>query len=335
MTAAELSRLASELGLDAVGAAPAEPYETTEEHIRDRRERGLFADMRFTMARPEVSCHPEQLLEGARTVVSAALCYFERGPDPEPDEGRLPRYTWRDGYADLRARLDELGTRLGGRYRVLVDDNDHVDREGAVRAGVGFYGKNTMVITPSHGSWVVLGTLVTDVEIEPTPRVELDCGSCRLCIDACPTGALDEPGELDATACSRTGRRRRPRSPRPTAKSWGRWSTDATSARTCARGTVAVESVAVASERRARDSSPPSRCGTGSSETAKSSSPISTVSTCHETTHVGCAATRSSRPGTSARDELVPLVERYASDDDPVLRRLPLGTRAASPSARA
>ena len=201
MTAAELSRLASELGLDAVGAAPAEPYESTEEHIRDRRARGLFADMRFTMAKPEISCHPEQLLDGARTVVSAALCYYEPGPNPGPDEGRLPRYTWRDGYADLRARLDELGTRLGGHYRVLVDANDHVDREGAVRAGIGFYGKNTMLITPSHGSWVVLGTLVTDVEIEATHLVELDCGSCRLCIDACPTGALDEPGELDATRC--------------------------------------------------------------------------------------------------------------------------------------
>ena len=201
MTVAELRRLASELGLDAVGSAPAEPYETTEEHIRDRRARGLFADMRFTMAKPEISCHPELLLDGARTVVSAALCYFEPGPDPGPDEGRLPRYTWRDAYSDLRTRLDQLGMRIGGRYRVLVDANDHVDREGAVRSGVGFYGKNTMVITPSHGSWVVLGTLVTDVEVEPTPRVELDCGSCRLCIDACPTGALDEPGELDATRC--------------------------------------------------------------------------------------------------------------------------------------
>jgi epoxyqueuosine reductase len=201
MTVAELRRLASELGLDAVGSAPAEPYETTEEHIRDRRARGLFADMRFTMAKPEISCHPELLLDGARTVVSAALCYFEPGPDPGPDEGRLPRYTWRDAYSDLRTRLDQLGMRIGGRYRVLVDANDHVDREGAVRAGVGFYGKNTMVITPSHGSWVVLGTLVTDVEVETTPRVELDCGSCRLCIDACPTGALDEPGELDATRC--------------------------------------------------------------------------------------------------------------------------------------
>jgi epoxyqueuosine reductase len=201
MTAADLSHLASELGLDAIGAAPAAPYEETEEHIRDRRARGLFADMRFTMAKPEVSCHPELLLEGARTVVSAALCYYEPAPEPGPDEAQLPRYTWRDGYADLRARLDELGRRLGGRYRVLVDSNDHVDREAAARAGVGFYGKNTLLITPSHGSWVVLGTLVTDVEIDATPPLELDCGSCRLCIDACPTGALDVPGELDATRC--------------------------------------------------------------------------------------------------------------------------------------
>ena len=157
--------------------------------------------MRFTMARPEISCHPERLLEGARSVISAALCYYEPGPDLREDEGRLPRYTWRDGYADLRVRLEELGRRLGGSYRVLVDSNDHVDREAAVRAGVGFYGKNTMVITPSHGSWVVLGTLVSDVEVDSTEPLELDCGSCRLCVDACPTAALDEPGVLDATRC--------------------------------------------------------------------------------------------------------------------------------------
>ena len=201
MRAAELSRLAADVGLDVVGAAPAEPYEATERHIRERRERGLFADMRFTMARPEVSCHPELLLEGARTVVSAALCYYAPGPVTGGDEGRLPRYAWRDAYADLRARLTELGERLGGAYRVLVDANDHVDREGAVRAGIAFYGKNTLAITRRFGSWVVLGTLVTDLEIEPSPALELDCGSCRLCIDACPTGALDEPGVLDSTKC--------------------------------------------------------------------------------------------------------------------------------------
>ena len=201
MTTGELSRLAEELGIDAVGAATAAPYDQTERHIRERRARGLFADMRFTMAQPEVSCHPESLLPGARTVVSAALCYYAPAPAPRSGEGRLPRYTWHDAYAELREKLDALGRRLGGSYRVLVDANQHVDREGAARAGVGFYGKNTMMITRRHGSWVVLGTLVTDVEIDESPRLDLDCGDCRLCIDACPTGALDEPGTLDATRC--------------------------------------------------------------------------------------------------------------------------------------
>jgi len=201
MTRAQLERLAEELGIDVIGAAPAEPYEGTEAAIRERRSRGLFADMRFTMARPHVSCHPEGLLPDARTVVSAAVCYYAPGGQPGRGEGRLPRYTWRDLYAELRTKLDELGRRLGGAYRVLVDANQHVDREGAARSGVGFYGKNTLLITRRFGSWVVLGTLVTDVELERTLPLGLDCGSCTLCIEACPTGALDEPGVLDSTRC--------------------------------------------------------------------------------------------------------------------------------------
>jgi epoxyqueuosine reductase len=193
--------IAEELGLDAIGVAHAEPYAETERHIRDRRARGLFADMQFTMARPEVSCHPETLLPGAKTVVSAALCYWAPEPPRGPGEGRLPRYTWRDAYAELGEKLDALGRRLGGEYRVLVDANQHVDREAAARSGVGFYGKNTLLITRRHGSWVVLGTLVTDVALAPTPPLPTDCGDCRLCIDACPTHALDEPGTLDATRC--------------------------------------------------------------------------------------------------------------------------------------
>jgi epoxyqueuosine reductase len=201
MTGTELSRLAEEIGLDAVGVALAEPYEETERHIRERRARGLFADMRFTMSRPEISCHPERLLDGARSVVAAALCYYVPGPDTRADEGRLPRYTWRDEYALLRERLDELGRRIGGSYRVLVDEPDHVDREAAVRAGIAFYGKNTVAITRQFGSWVVLGALVTDVELEPSLRLDAGCGECRICIDACPTGALDEPGVVDARKC--------------------------------------------------------------------------------------------------------------------------------------
>jgi epoxyqueuosine reductase len=197
----EVCRLGEELGLDAVGVARAEAYEETERHIRERRERGLFAGMKFTMARPEQSCHPESLLEGARSVISAAVCYWTPEAPRRPGQGRLARYTWSDAYELLRERLDELGRRLGGRYRVFVDANQHVDREAAARSGVGFYGKNTMLITRRHGSWVVLGTLVTAAELETTPALTTDCGSCRLCIDACPTGALDEPGTLDATRC--------------------------------------------------------------------------------------------------------------------------------------
>src|ERR671923_2259966 len=92
MTAAELERHARELGLDVVGAAPASAYDETERHIRERKARGLFADMRFTMAQPEVSCHPEKLLPGARSVVSAAHCYWAEEPELTPGQGRLPRY---------------------------------------------------------------------------------------------------------------------------------------------------------------------------------------------------------------------------------------------------
>jgi epoxyqueuosine reductase len=201
VTEGELDRLARELEIDVVGAAPVGPYEETERHIRERRARGLFARMRFTMAQPEVSCHPETLLAGARTVVSAALCYYAPRPARGSDEGALPRYAWKDHYSELREKLERLGERIGGRYRVLVDENQHVDREAAARAGVGFYGKNTLLITRRFGSWVVLGTLVTDREVEARAPLELDCGSCTRCIDACPTGALDDPGVLDSTRC--------------------------------------------------------------------------------------------------------------------------------------
>ena len=134
VTAAELERLAEELGLDVVGAAPAEPYGETERHIRARRARGLFGEMRFTIAQPELSCHPERLLDGARTVVSAALCYWTPAPEPGSGEGRLPRYTWDDGYAELREKLDALGRPVGGASRVIVSATKQGARQGAARS---------------------------------------------------------------------------------------------------------------------------------------------------------------------------------------------------------
>ena len=217
MDASELTRAvvdeAARLGIDACGVGRAEPYTRTEALIRERRAAGLFADMRFTMAHPERSCHPETLLRGARSVVAAARSYARPEP-PKPRDrprGRMPRYTRRDEYAVLREQLAELGTSLAGwapgsRSAVFVDANHHVDREAAARSGIAVYGKNTLAITRRHGSWVVLGVLVTDVELEPTSAVPEEpawdaCGSCRACIDACPTGAIIDDGVLDARRC--------------------------------------------------------------------------------------------------------------------------------------
>jgi epoxyqueuosine reductase len=215
--AGELTRAllqeADELGIDACGVCAAEPYAETERLIRERRAAGLFADMGFTIRRPDRSCHPETLLRNARSVVVAARSYARPQP-AKPDDvprGRMPRYTRRDEYAALRDALADLGARLrglatGARYAVYVDSNHHVDREAAARAGITVYGKNTMAITRRHGSWVVLGVLVTDAALEPTHpapgRPAWDaCGSCRACIDACPTGAIVADGVLDARRC--------------------------------------------------------------------------------------------------------------------------------------
>ena len=190
-----------------LGAAPAAPYAAAETAIRDRRARGLFADMRFTMQQPERSCHPETALRGARTVVSALIEVWQ--PElarPEGAVGRLPRYAWGDPYDRLRASLHRVRDALrdeGARAAVFVDHNMHVDRACGHAAGLTFSGKNTMAIAPGLGSFVALGAVITDAAlVDEAPRAVRDgCGSCTLCIDACPTGALDEPGVLDATRC--------------------------------------------------------------------------------------------------------------------------------------
>jgi epoxyqueuosine reductase len=190
-----------------VGVARAEAYASCEATIIERRARGLFGDLRFTLTNTARSCHPERVVRGARSVVAAALPLW-RPAAARPDGlvGRMPRYAWRDPYAPLRTRLEQLATRLriehGARVSVFVDSNHHVDREAAIRSGLAFSARNTMAIVPGDGSFVALGALVTDLELEPAESlVPPGCGSCTLCLDACPTGALIEPGVLDARAC--------------------------------------------------------------------------------------------------------------------------------------
>jgi epoxyqueuosine reductase len=219
-TDALVTWMRSSLEIDAVGVIAAEPYERDEAAIQARGARGLFADMRFTMAQPGVSCHPERLLEShsaehqARSIISAALCYWHPDAPPAAPQraGMLPRYTRRDYYQELIDRLEIVTHWLklhGHEARVLVDDNAHLDRAAAVRSGVGFAGKHTNVITREFGSWVVLGTIATSANLETTAPMRPGCGSCTACIDACPTNAIetgtrDDSPTLDATRCVTT-----------------------------------------------------------------------------------------------------------------------------------
>ena len=200
-----------ELAVDGLllGVARAEPYAETERVIAERRARGLFGDLRFTLTNTPRSCHPERLVRGARSVIAAAMPLWRpAGVPPDGPAGRMPRYAWSDPYAPLRERLTTLADRLrarGARCSVFVDSNHHVDRDAAVRAGLAFSARNTMAIVPGEGSFVALGAIVTDAEFEPAEElVPPGCGSCTLCLDACPTGALIEPGVLDATRCLST-----------------------------------------------------------------------------------------------------------------------------------
>src|SRR3954447_16452786 len=201
----ELRAVGLDAGLDAVGVAKAEPFLDARRALGERRAAGLHGGMHFTYGNPERATDPESALPGARSLVVGARSYRAAVP-PAPGwpAGRVARYSWRDHYEPLRTALGAVAQRLeqdGHAAVVLVDDNRLVDREAAVRAGLGWYGKNANVLLSEHGSWFVLGSVVTDAALPVAIPVADGCGACARCLPACPTGALVAPGVLDARRC--------------------------------------------------------------------------------------------------------------------------------------
>jgi epoxyqueuosine reductase len=173
--------------------------------------------MQFTYRNPARSTDPDRILSGARSLVVGARGYLRQDPGAPPGDpgrpgrptGSIARYARHDHYRALQAALDRIADHLtaaGWRARVVVDDNALVDRAAAQRAGLGWFGRNTLLLLPGVGSWSVLGTVVTDAPLVPTaprgPSAPAEgCGTCRRCITACPTGALLDDGVLDARRC--------------------------------------------------------------------------------------------------------------------------------------
>ena len=200
-----LLAVGSSAGLDAIGVAGAHSFDDVRREIERRRDEGLHGGMQFTFRNPARSTDPTRILAGARSlVVGARRTPAARLAEVGAGRMRIAAYARHDHYADLRASLQVVAERLrsdGWLAIVVADDNSLVDRAAAVRAGVGWWGRNANVLVPGRGSWFVLGSVVTDAPLTPSTPLNDGCGTCRQCLDGCPTGAILDNGVIDARRC--------------------------------------------------------------------------------------------------------------------------------------
>ncbi|HLQ72527.1 MAG TPA: tRNA epoxyqueuosine(34) reductase QueG, partial [Bacillota bacterium] len=203
----EVISYCNEIGIDKVGFASADVFTELKERLKRQQE--LKYQSGFEKGSIEERTDPKRLLPEAQSILSVAIAYPSRMEDPpkstkEKRRGIFCRASWgTDYHVILRERLEKLASFLHGKVpdavtKVMVDTGELSDRAVAERAGVGFSGKNTSIITPEFGSFVYLGELMTNIPFIPDEPIEDGCGSCTKCMDACPTGALVQGGQLNA-----------------------------------------------------------------------------------------------------------------------------------------
>ncbi len=208
------------LGFSKVGIARAEDLSAESDHLREWLARGLNAEMKWMERDPQQRADPRRFWPPARSVIVVAVNYYtppehqvSTTPGSAVNEdsqatGKVSRYAWGDDYHDIvSANLRELLSWIKTQWpeaegKVCVDIQPVMDKAWAVRAGLGWIGKHTNLITNEFGSWVFIGELLLNLDLEPEETEVADqCGSCTLCLDACPTNALIEPYILDANLC--------------------------------------------------------------------------------------------------------------------------------------
>ncbi len=200
---------AKRLGLGLVGIAPA-VTPTGFSQLTEWISAGYAGTMNYIERRHDAYSHPKHVLDGIRTVIMVAMHYRTDDPKPpEPGEARVSRYAWgTEDYHDvIKQRLRKLADFVHENVaechtRVVVDTAPLLERDFARMAGLGWFGKNTMLINKHVGSFFFLGALLTDLELTADePHESTHCGTCTRCLDACPTDAFPEPGVLDARRC--------------------------------------------------------------------------------------------------------------------------------------
>jgi epoxyqueuosine reductase len=206
MLAEELSDLAYRNGAAGFGVTGAQVFSRERAALRTSRETDRSGPLRFTYDDPDVATDISLSFPWAKSLVVVSYDYLQQAETPADGGAVVGRFATTNHYAGVRritGAIAEFLRACGHRAEMVSDDNRLVDRAAAVRAGVGWPGKSTMVLAPGHGPWMLLGTVVTDASIPVSRPMERDCGTCSACIPACPTEALGEEG-LDARRCLST-----------------------------------------------------------------------------------------------------------------------------------
>lgn len=204
----QIKSKALELGFHKVGIAKAEALNPEGERLREWLNRGYQASMQWMVKNVEKRIDPKEIIPNAQSVISVAINYYSPVQHSQnKDEAKISRYAWGDDYhihftkriQTLFECIKQLEPESDGRY--YVDTGPVMDKVWAARAGIGWQGKHTNLITKEYGSWVFLGEIITTLKLDFDAPMDDFCGSCTACIDACPTDAIREPYIVDSNRC--------------------------------------------------------------------------------------------------------------------------------------